>query len=110
MAKNSDNFELDEEGEDAYAAVMAGSATGKRKATDDGEDELEDEPSVEAEIAAQEGGLVDDDSTKRKKKDVIVDELDEEEKAADELRLIDELAETIEEERDELMNEEEEGL
>lgn len=109
MAKNFDkDIELDEEGEDAYAAAMAGSATGKHKGDDD--EELEDEPSVEAEIAAQEGVLVDDEAGKRKKKDVAVDELDEEEKAADELRLIDELAETIEEERDELINEEEEGL
>ncbi len=112
MAKHFDkDTELDEEGEDAYAAAMAGAVGGKHKAGDDDKDDEEDEPSVEAEIAAQESGiLIGDEGVKPKKPTVESSELDEEEKAADELRMIEELAEGMEEERTELLNEEEEGL
>ncbi len=110
MAKNSDNFELDEEGEDAYAAAMAMTPSTKGKSATDDDDEADDEPSVEAEIAALEGDLVDDGAPKRKAPPAPKDELDEEAQAADELRMIDELAETIAEERESPMDEEEEGF
>ncbi len=112
MAKHFDkDIELDEEGEDAYAAAMAVTPSTKGKgAADADDDEAEDEPSVEAEIAALEGGLVDDGAPKRKLPPAPKDELDEEAQAADELRMIDELAETIAEERESPMDEEEEGF
>lgn len=103
---------FEEEGEDIYAAAGGGSSgRGSKPAGDDDEDATDDEPSVEAEIAAQENGLTEQGDHPPKKDKLKQDsELDEEERAADELRMIEELAEDVEKERDELLGEEEEGL
>lgn len=102
----------EEEGsEDAYYAQLpSGTGAGKKKpatagaSADDEEDEEDNEPSVEELIHQQESGQTEEKHEKKKK----VVNPDDEDAPIDELALIEEAAQGIEAERDELFSEEEE--
>ncbi len=100
----------EEEGEDAYFAQSSptGKKAGTGAATDDDEDELDDQPSVEEELAKKEAGHFDEKAGEKKKKKEAAEETEDTPKS--DLDFIEEAAEEVEAERDELFAQDEEEI
>ena len=100
----------EEEGEDAYFAQSSptGKKPGAARASDDDEDEEDDDqPSVEEELAKKEAGHFDEKAGEKKKKEKTEET---EDAPKSDLDFIEEAAEEVEAERDELFAQDEEEV